>query len=115
VRARHILVKHQRSRNPTSFRDRDGAGIRARTRAAAAATLQQLASQLGDAPSEADFAKAAADVSDCSSAKRGGDLGVFARGKMQPAFEAAAFELRRGGMSGVVDTDSGCHLIFRTE
>ena len=51
--------------------------------------------------------------SDCSSAKRGGDLGVFRRGEMVQAFEDAAFGLPVGKMSEVVETASGCHLIFR--
>jgi NIMA-interacting peptidyl-prolyl cis-trans isomerase 1 len=52
--------------------------------------------------------------SDCSSAARGGDLGYFSRGQMQPAFEAAAFALNVGEMSGPIWSDSGVHLILRT-
>lgn len=53
-------------------------------------------------------------VSDCSSAKRGGDLGLFGRGAMQKPFEEAAFALKVGEMSQIVDTDSGVHIIIRT-
>ncbi len=37
----------------------------------------------------AQFAKIASTDSDCSSAKAGGDLGVFGKGAMQKAFEDA--------------------------
>lgn len=59
----------------------------------------------------ADLAK---KYSDCSSAKRGGDLGPFARGQMQKPFEDASFALAVGELSDIVDTDSGVHLILRT-
>lgn len=52
--------------------------------------------------------------SDCSSAHQGGDLGAFGRGQMQPAFEKAAFDLPVGETSGIIETDSGVHLIQRT-
>lgn len=51
--------------------------------------------------------------SDCSSARKRGDLGYFGRGDMQKEFEDAAFALRPGEMSGVVQTASGLHLIER--
>ncbi len=51
--------------------------------------------------------------SDCSSAQNKGDLGVFGRGMMQKAFEDAAFALKVGELSGLVDTDSGIHIILR--
>ena len=52
--------------------------------------------------------------SDCSSAKNGGDLGWFGRGKMQKPFEDAAFSLEIGEMSSdPVMTASGCHLLLR--
>lgn len=68
--------------------------------------------------------------SDCSSAKRGGDLGKFGKGTMQPPFEEAAFALevclrvvflfkvvtkKVGELSGIVESDSGIHIILRTE
>ena len=60
------------------------------------------------------FEELAKTESDCTSAKRGGDLGFFGRKKMQPAFEKASFGLKVGEMtSEVVDTSSGVHIILR--
>ena len=60
------------------------------------------------------FAQIATTESDCSSAQRGGDLGEFSRGQMQKPFEDATFGLPVGGLSDIVDTDSGIHIILRT-
>ena len=51
--------------------------------------------------------------SDCSSARKRGDLGYFGQGDMQKEFEEASFGLKPGEMSGVVETASGLHLIER--
>lgn len=51
--------------------------------------------------------------SDCSSARKMGDLGYFGKGDMQKEFEDAAFQLKPGEMSHVVETASGLHLIER--
>ena len=51
--------------------------------------------------------------SDCSSPRKRGDLGYFGKGDMQKEFEDAAFALKPGDISGVVDTASGLHLIER--
>jgi NIMA-interacting peptidyl-prolyl cis-trans isomerase 1 len=53
--------------------------------------------------------------SDCGSCAQSGDLGHFGRGDMQKPFEDASFALKVGEMSGIVDTDSGVHLILRKE
>lgn len=63
---------------------------------------------------KAQFADLAQKYSDCSSAKRGGDLGPFGRGAMQKPFEEAAFALKVGELSEPVFTDSGVHIILRT-
>lgn len=60
------------------------------------------------------FSELASKESDCSSAKRGGDLGYFRRGQMQKTFEDTAYALKVGDLSEPVWTDSGVHIILRT-
>ena len=61
-----------------------------------------------------DFDRIAREVSECRSAANGGDLGMFGRGAMQKQFEDAAFALKVGEISDLVDSDSGIHIILRT-
>ncbi|CBY30627.1 unnamed protein product [Oikopleura dioica] len=108
VQASHLLVKHRDSRRPASWRN-DNITISKEE------ALEQLNKYMVQIESgERSFADLASEVSDCSSAKRGGDLGPFGRGQMQRPFEEATFALKVGEMSGVVDTDSGVHIILRT-
>lgn len=58
-----------------------------------------------------DFSEAAKKYSTCPSKDKGGDLGLFTKGKMVPEFEKVAFELELGEISGVVKTQFGYHLI----
>ncbi|MBI4791731.1 MAG: peptidylprolyl isomerase [Deltaproteobacteria bacterium] len=59
-----------------------------------------------------DFARLAAEFSDDPGSKqRGGDLGFFSKGKMAPEFEKAAFALKPGEMSDIVQTNFGFHII----
>lgn len=58
-----------------------------------------------------DFAKLASIYSEDPSAKSGGDLGYFSRGKMIKDFEDAAFILKKGEVSDVIRTPYGFHII----
>ena len=61
---------------------------------------------------EADFAVYAALYSqDPGSAKKGGELGLFERGTMVPEFEAAAFSLKPGETSPIIETKFGFHIM----
>lgn len=77
--------------------------------------LEQWGVSVWGSKGEEDFESLASQFSDCSSAKARGDLGAFSRGQMQKPFEDASFALRTGEMSGPVFTDSGIHIILRTE
>lgn len=59
-----------------------------------------------------DFAELAQEFSDDpGSAAQGGDLGWVKRGVFFPEFEAAAFQMREGELSGVVESPVGFHVI----
>lgn len=64
--------------------------------------------------SGARFDALAKEYSTCPSKSKGGDLGWFGPGKMVKPFEEAVRKLRRGGVSGVVKTQFGYHIIKNT-
>lgn len=61
------------------------------------------------------FEDVAKDVSTCPSASKGGDLGFFGKGQMDPAFEKVAFELEVGQTSDIVKSSFGYHIIKVTD
>lgn len=62
------------------------------------------------------FSSLAEKVSkDEGSAKNGGDLGFFGRGRMMPEFERVAFSLKTGEVSNPVRTRFGYHIIKVTD
>lgn len=64
---------------------------------------------------KADFAEEAKKHSDCPSGAQGGSLGWFGRGMMVPEFDKAAFEMKKGEVSGIVTTEFGYHIIYKAD
>ncbi len=108
VRASHLLVKHAGSRRPSSWRQQ----VITITKEEALQKLLRIRQDIVDG--KVAFEDVASRESDCSSAQKGGDLGFFGRGQMQKPFEDATYALQVGQLSGVVDTDSGVHIVLRT-
>lgn len=81
-----------------------------RTKEEALAKAKTIAAQ---ATAGADFAKLAADNSDGPSARRGGSLGTWQKGRMVPEFDVAIEKLAIGGVSEPVETGFGYHVIKR--
>ncbi len=70
---------------------------------------------LSDIREGADFAEMAIEYSDDAfNAGTGGELGRFGKGMMVQEFEEAAFALREGEISDIVETDFGYHIILKT-
>lgn len=101
IAASHILLMYAGSMQSTASRSKDEA-------------RQQTEAMRAQIAGGADFAALARKHSDCPSGSEGGDLGSFGRGAMVPAFDAAAFALKPGEVSGIVETPFGFHLIRRT-
>lgn len=110
VQVLHIIRKHSGSRRPSSWREEKITCSKADSNKHVAGLRKQIE---GAGNKEAKFRELAKEHSDCGSAKKGGDLGMFAKGRMQKAFEEASFALQVGELSQPMSTDSGEHIIFR--
>ncbi|TLS77605.1 peptidylprolyl isomerase [Mariprofundus erugo] len=97
IHARHILLK------VPSFADE---ATKKKVRQRAEALARDLSGS-----TDAQFAARAKEDSQGPSAERGGDLGWFKKGAMVPEFEKAAFALKAGETSGVVQSPFGFHII----
>ncbi|KAJ5591577.1 WW/Rsp5/WWP [Penicillium hispanicum] len=109
IRCSHLLVKHRESRRPSSWREAEIT----RSKEEAIEILKGYEQRIQSG--EATLGDIAMSESDCSSARKKGDLGFFGHGEMQKEFEDAAFALQPGQVSGVVETASGVHLIQRVQ
>jgi peptidyl-prolyl cis-trans isomerase D len=96
-RASHILIKAEKGA---------AADVRAKAKAKAEALLDDIKNK---GAVFADLARKNSD--DPGSAERGGDLDYFGRGSMVKPFEDAAFALKGGETSAVIETDFGYHII----
>ncbi|MDX9842664.1 MAG: SurA N-terminal domain-containing protein [Aquabacterium sp.] len=99
-RASHILIKAE-------------ASATADEKKAARAKAEQLLAQLQKDPKQfAELARKNSD--DPGSGANGGDLDFFARGDMVKPFEDAAYGLKPGQLSGIVESEFGFHIIQLT-
>ena len=99
-RASHILIEASAAGDPAA-------------RAAARKKAEEVLAEVRKTP--AAFAELARKYSqDTGSAANGGDLGFFDRQAMVKPFSDAAFALKQGEISGVVESDFGYHIIQLT-
>lgn len=99
-RASHILIKADKNASDAEKK-------------AAKEKAEKILAQVRKNPG--NFAKLARENSqDPGSAERGGDLDFFGKGMMVPPFEEAAFKLKQGEISDVVQSDFGYHIIQLT-
>jgi len=95
VHARHILIRAPQGDEKAS--------------AAAKTKIEAIIARLNKGE---DFVKVAKETTEDPSGKaNGGDLGYFTKDQMVPAFSKIAFELKKGEISGPVQTQFGWHVI----
>ncbi|HEU5072878.1 MAG TPA: peptidylprolyl isomerase [Polyangiaceae bacterium] len=104
ISASHVLVAYKGAKraNPSITRSKEEAKKRA------SEVLEQLRKG-------GDFAALAREYSDDSSGRKGGDLGSFGRSSMVKPFADAAFGLKVGEVSDIVESEFGFHVIQRTK
>lgn len=98
AQASHVLIRVAKDAKPEEVKAalEKAKAIRAEVQGKDAAAFKAVASEKSEDP---------------SARTNGGDLGMFAKGDMVPAFEAAAFQLKEGEISEPVRSDFGFHVI----
>src|SRR5215216_4594567 len=115
VRASHILINARRSQIASEIGSNgslDKSAMNANIIVEMNKRRARAAAILSKAKAGADFARLARENSDDPGSRdRGGDLGLFTRNTHTAKFDEAAFALKPGQISGVVETDYGYHVI----
>lgn len=99
----HRLIYHVLKRAAADMSDEDKAVIRRE-----ADQLRQLALR-----GTAGWQQANEQSDDAAAQSRGGSLGLIVKGNTVPEFERAAFSLAPGGVSDVIETQFGYHIVRR--
>jgi parvulin-like peptidyl-prolyl isomerase len=105
VIAQHILCAYRSAKRAPS-------GV-TRTKAEARARAAEALGKIRGGTAFEDIVKGYSD--DAGSLDRMGSVGKFRRDSMDPAFSAAAFALKVGEVSDIVETPFGFHIIKRTQ
>lgn len=103
IKASHILIMHNESRDSRSNRTKDKAKE----------NIDAIYKEVTDG--NIQFADAAVKHSDCSSSENGGNLGQFAKGMMVKPFEDIAFSLKVNEISEPFESEFGFHIVLREE
>ncbi|KAF9761311.1 Peptidyl-prolyl cis-trans isomerase pin1 [Nosema granulosis] len=106
LRIYHILIKHRGSRKPVDRSENEALEK-------ALEIYEDCKKKLDQKNFREYFKERALNESECSSSKRGGDLGFVVKNEMVKEFEKACFLLKRGSIVGPVKTESGYHIIYR--
>lgn len=104
VKASHILVSTQ---------DKNGKPLSDEKKKEAKKKAEDLLKRAKSGEEFSELAKENSD--DPGSAAQGGDLGYFSKGMMVPEFEKAAFNLKPGEISDIVESSFGYHIIKVTD
>ena len=100
VKARHILIRKPPNADANTVSD---------IKAKAAKVLKEVKKK------PKDFGELAKEYSEDVTKTRGGELGWFAKGRMVKPFEEAAWSLKNGQISNLVETSFGFHVIKRED
>ncbi|MEE8554593.1 MAG: peptidylprolyl isomerase [bacterium] len=101
INVSHILVTWQGARDARVSRNKEEAHQ----------VLESIQKEIAAGKSFTEMAIAHSD--DPKTRERGGEIGELARGQADPAFDDAAFALKPGEISDIVETSFGYHLIHR--